>query len=93
VQTLPGDAVAFSSSTEAPDSQAFAINRQTRKPIFANQGNQESRSRIPARRSLQAGIDPNEVCLEKPVAPPLPNAACLNHHLLELAKGFEPPTP
>ena len=33
----------------------------SRKPDFANQGNQESRLRITARRSLHAGSVPNEV--------------------------------
>src|ERR1022692_278913 len=45
-------------------------NRVSQIRLFATQGNQESRLRITARRSLHAGTFPNEVRLEKPVAPP-----------------------
>jgi hypothetical protein len=76
VQKPPGDAVAllFSRRPATPHLQAFAVARQTsqinfRKLIFANQGTQESRLRITARRSLHAGKVPNGVGLEKPAAP------------------------
>ena len=77
-------------------------------PNFANQGNQESRYEFAARRSLHAGIVanrvPNEVrwknLLRHLVAENKPFAACRKppnslpaFHMLELAKGFEPPTP
>ena len=83
-------------------------NQTFASPNFAKQGNQESRYELTARRSLHAGIVanrvPNEVrwknLLRHLVAETKPSAACrkpLNSlpafHMLELAKGFEPPTP
>jgi hypothetical protein len=72
-----------------------------RKPDFANQtfatqGNQESRSRFTARRSLHAGIVPNEErwknLLRHPEFRCLPEISLPEPRILELAKGFEPPT-
>ena len=83
-------------------------NQTFASPNFAKQGNQESRYELTARRSLHAGIVPNRVpnevrwknLLRHLVAETKPSAACrkpLNSlpafHMLELAKGFEPPTP
>jgi hypothetical protein len=70
------------------------------KQTFANQGNQESRHEFTARRSLHAGTDPNEVRwknLLRHLRIPQPAGTCFElcpaFHMLELAKGFEPPTP
>ena len=71
---------------------------------FAKQGNQESRYEFAARRSLHAGIIsnvlPNEVCwknLLRHLRLPQPagsrSKSFTEFHMLELAKGFEPPTP
>jgi hypothetical protein len=68
---------------------------------FATQGDQESRLRITARRSLHAGYFPNEVrwknLLRHLEFRCLPEVRFLifvsDLRILELAKGFEPLTP
>ena len=63
---------------------------------FAMQGNQESHLRITAPGSLHAGNVPNGVRWKNLLRRRLPCPAPLtpaNRLKLELAKGFEPPTP
>jgi hypothetical protein len=67
---------------------------------FATQGNQGSRQKtakitdcLIVRSLITAHRKSTEwSALEKPVAPLTESAACRKKHLLELAKGFEPPT-
>jgi hypothetical protein len=75
---------------------ATRSRRKRRKEIRKNwvsqkQGNQESRAyhhaKITTRRKSSEWS-----ALEKPVAPPPSPPPCRNRYL-ELAKGFEPPTP
>ena len=76
--------------TEQNAAQSHLHFRKLSSAIFANQGNQESRTQT-ARRSLHAGKVPNGVRLEKPVAP-LSTPRLPEIRFLELAKGFEPLT-
>jgi hypothetical protein len=71
-------------------------NQTFAKSDLANKGNQESRLRLAARRSLHAGSVPNEVrwknLLRHLEFCCLPEIHFPDLRMLELAKGFEPPT-
>jgi hypothetical protein len=108
VQKRPGDAAVAliqQAARKSGDRGSTLLLRAHQTRFSQTSQIRETKNRayeFAARRSLHAGkvpnVFPDEVRLEKPVAPPKSSAACrkfLNSfpaHMLELAKGFEPPT-
>jgi hypothetical protein len=85
--TLPGP-LESTRETRRPNAEQLSFFRNTGKPRLA----QEDAAKITDYLITAHRKSTEWSALEKPVAPLTESAACRKVHLLELAKGFEPPT-